>query len=53
MSTQRTLAANPTRKVPLRMLGNTLRRVYAVHDDGSFDDLIRRLDSPAARAEAN
>lgn len=44
MTPHRTLAAN-TRKVPLRMLGNSLRRVFEVDtQDGSFDDLLRRLD---------
>ena len=32
-----------------RVLGSSLKRVYAVPDDGSFDELLRALDRSERR----
>lgn len=44
MNTRRILAEHRSGKVHLCMLGTSLRQVFAVGDDGSFNDLLRRLD---------
>lgn len=44
MDTQRILAEPVPGKLHLRMLRTSLRQVFTASDDGSFNDLLRRLD---------
>lgn len=45
MNIDRTPAAPAPRRVQLRMLGTSLRQVFTVRDDCTFDDLLQQLDT--------
>lgn len=53
MEPRRILAGHTPGKVHLRMVVPSLRHIFGVAPDGSFDTLLRQLDELDSKAEIN